>query len=197
MNDKELEIDKIGSKNAPIKITLKTYKGNEIIDIRKFYSDKDGNLKPTRKGISLTRRKVYPLLKSLAKNIDQINSFFEENRDENLFADKISDLESRDIIISEIERHKFFKVNHLGGKDDIIINNEHPFGSYLENLKNELSQIDESLSDKLETLINVLLLTYSKTNSYFGDEEELEVGTFIEDQEINWGRYLKKELNGF
>lgn len=196
-NSEELVIEKVGSKKSPILITLKTYKGREIIDIRKYYTNKEGQLKPTRKGISLTRKKIYPVLKVLAENIDQINDFFEQNRNEELFDNKISNLDTSELIIKEIERHKFFKVNHLGGRDDIIVNRHHPFGDFLENLKEEISQYDEKLANKLEALVNSLLLTYSKTNSYFGDDEELQVGTFVEDQEINWGRYLKKELNGF
>ena len=42
------------------------YKGNKYIDVRIFYKDTDGNLKPTRKGVSLRPEKVAELVTALA-----------------------------------------------------------------------------------------------------------------------------------
>lgn len=43
-----------GSKNSPLVATLSEYEGNRLLDLRKYFRDKQGELKPTRKGISLS-----------------------------------------------------------------------------------------------------------------------------------------------
>ena len=42
------------------------YKGNKYVDVRVFYKDTDGNLKPTRKGVSLRPEKVAELVAALS-----------------------------------------------------------------------------------------------------------------------------------
>ena len=49
------------------------YKGNKYVDVRVFYKDTDGNLKPTRKGVSLRPEKVAELVTALAAAVDGSN----------------------------------------------------------------------------------------------------------------------------
>ena len=49
------------------------YKGNKYIDVRVFYKDTDGNLKPTRKGVSLRPEKGAELVTALAAAVDGSN----------------------------------------------------------------------------------------------------------------------------
>ena len=42
------------------------YKGNKYVDVRVFYKDTDGTLKPTRKGVSLRPEKVAELVAALS-----------------------------------------------------------------------------------------------------------------------------------
>ena len=46
------------------------YKGNKYVDVRVFYKDTDGSLKPTRKGVSLRPEKVAELVAALAAAVD-------------------------------------------------------------------------------------------------------------------------------
>ena len=46
------------------------YKGNKYVDVRVFYKDTDGSLKPTRKGVSLRPEKVAELVAALAIAVD-------------------------------------------------------------------------------------------------------------------------------
>ena len=41
------------------------YKGNKYVDIRVFYKDTDGTLKPTRKGVSIRRDQLDELVSAL------------------------------------------------------------------------------------------------------------------------------------
>ena len=42
------------------------YKGNKYVDVRVFYKDTDGSLKPTRKGVSVRPEKVAELVTALS-----------------------------------------------------------------------------------------------------------------------------------
>ena len=46
------------------------YKGNKYVDVRVFYKDIDGSLKPTRKGVSLRPEKVAELVAALSAFVD-------------------------------------------------------------------------------------------------------------------------------
>ena len=46
------------------------YKGNKYVDVRVFYKDTDGSLKPTRKGVSVRPEKVAELVAALSALVD-------------------------------------------------------------------------------------------------------------------------------
>mgnify|MGYP001202050807 CR=1 FL=1 len=46
------------------------YKGSKYVDVRVFYKDTDGSLKPTRKGVSLRPEKIAELVTALAAAVD-------------------------------------------------------------------------------------------------------------------------------
>ena len=46
------------------------YKGSKYVDVRVFYKDTDGSLKPTRKGVSLRPEKVAELRDALSVFVD-------------------------------------------------------------------------------------------------------------------------------
>ena len=46
------------------------YKGNKYVDVRVFYKDTDGSLKPTRKGVSIRPEKVAELVTALSAFVD-------------------------------------------------------------------------------------------------------------------------------
>jgi len=46
------------------------YKGSKYVDVRVFYKDADGSLKPTRKGVSLRPEKVAELRDALSAFVD-------------------------------------------------------------------------------------------------------------------------------
>ena len=46
------------------------YKGSTYVDVRIFYKDTNGSLKPTRKGVSIRPEKVSELLAALSAFVD-------------------------------------------------------------------------------------------------------------------------------
>lgn len=47
------DIDK-GSRGEVIRVEVTEYKGNHYLNLRVWYTDKEGELKPTQKGIAIT-----------------------------------------------------------------------------------------------------------------------------------------------
>ena len=57
-----------------IVVSESTHMGYDLVDLRVFYKDVDGALKPTRKGISLHREQVGDVIKALSV-IERTNTF--------------------------------------------------------------------------------------------------------------------------
>ena len=53
-----------------IVVSQTEYKGNKYVDVRVFYKDTDGSLKPTRKGVSVRPEKVAELVAALSAFVD-------------------------------------------------------------------------------------------------------------------------------
>ncbi len=54
------DIDK-GSRGEVIRVEVTEYKGNHYLNLRVWYADKDGQLKPTQKGIAIPPDLYYDL----------------------------------------------------------------------------------------------------------------------------------------
>ena len=62
-------ISRIGSKNAPIFVELKEFEGRKLIDLRKYFLDKNSNeFLPTRKGIALNAVQFSQLVETINNN---------------------------------------------------------------------------------------------------------------------------------
>ena len=57
-----------------IVVSATTHMGYDLVDVREFYKDVDGALKPTRKGVSLRREQVGDVIKALSV-IERTNTF--------------------------------------------------------------------------------------------------------------------------
>lgn len=190
----ELELGRIGSEKAPVIIKLNNYKGNDLIDIRKYYQDKEGKLRPKRKGIALSRKTIYPALKLIAENIDKINKFFDVN-EADIAGSNIEELNTGIEIKEEIDSHDFFKVEMLGSEKEIKLNSTHPFGKLFEGFLEELSSYDEELKDQLVKLIGSLFVSYFNSVSQVDAKEQYDAESLFFEHKINWSSYLKRELN--
>ena len=57
-----------------IVVSESTHMGYDLVDVRVFYKDDTGELKPTRKGVSLHREQVGDVIKALSV-IERTNTF--------------------------------------------------------------------------------------------------------------------------
>ena len=56
-----------------VRLTWETYKGIRFLDVRAYYEDSDGELKPTKKGIAIAPDKIDALIDLLRKAQQQLN----------------------------------------------------------------------------------------------------------------------------
>ncbi len=94
---------------------------------------------------------------------------------------------------------EFMELKPLGGNDVLLYNNAHSFISHLNEIITELGAQDDTrskeLARQLKNLIDLLLISYTKAESKFTDEDSV---SLLELLRINWGQYLKtylKKLN--
>lgn len=91
---------------------------------------------------------------------------------------------------------EFIEIHPLGGTDVIKYNLKHPFIEELYRLVEQIksSEIDQELAMKLKSLIDLLIISYAKSESMFDKQKEFKAEKFFEDLKINWGQYLKSYL---
>ncbi|MBF0239795.1 MAG: ATP-binding protein [SAR324 cluster bacterium] len=91
---------------------------------------------------------------------------------------------------------EFIEIHPLGGADVIKYNLQHPFVEELYRLVEQIqsSNIDQELAMSLKSLIDLLIISYAKSESMFDKNREFKAEKFFEDLKINWGQYLKSYL---
>jgi hypothetical protein len=57
-----------------VRLTFETYKGVKFVDVRAYYEDSDGELKPTKKGIAIAPDKIDALIELLRKAKGQLRN---------------------------------------------------------------------------------------------------------------------------
>jgi len=56
-----------------IRVTENTFEGRDLVDVRVYYSDENGALKPTRKGIAIRREQFGDLVDLLMEAREKLN----------------------------------------------------------------------------------------------------------------------------
>lgn len=76
---------KIGTNRNPIFLSLKKWNGRKLLDVRKFFRDKEDESKylPTKKGISLNETQLQQMIDVFNHNEEEISTFFGSSTEEN------------------------------------------------------------------------------------------------------------------
>jgi hypothetical protein len=61
-----------------VRVQIRTYEGRRVIDLRKFFTDKTGQLRPTRKGLTLALTKLPELTRAINKASAAVSDLFDE-----------------------------------------------------------------------------------------------------------------------
>ncbi len=199
----------IGSEKAPILIKLNEYKGRHLLDIRRYYYDKDSReLKPTQKGINLNQE-AFAIVKNilqqqsavieewLSQEAESVESVVRKNFEEQVNA--IEQLRTRQRPhVADQDKWKsssFFDVRAEGGVDRITYNQAHQFKQLLDNLMRILrdssnnEERDKGLT-KLESLFQLILIAYFRSKMLFEGANQMSASDIFETLEFNWGAIL-------
>lgn len=88
----------------------------------------------------------------------------------------------------------FFNTNHYGGKDYLVYNKSHLFFEKLDKIMDRIltEYPDSQVHKDLKTLIDLLLVSYSKSEAMFPAGQVMRVENFIESVKSDWGKYLNQ-----
>jgi len=77
MSDPEIFLKETGNPKNKLRISLSTYNDQKLFNARFYYEDKEGELRPTRRGISLKRNHYLDIIETISKHNDAISDFLE------------------------------------------------------------------------------------------------------------------------
>jgi len=185
-------------------VQLNNFHGRKLLDIRRFFLDKNSNeYKPTKKGIALNRDNFFEVIGILADRIDDINKWFEAESNTfnkgkiikalDEYQEEINKIRKRDSLDDKpYEKQDFrdrrfpfaYGFEHNCGVNIFKKNLEHPINSIVNGTgKNR----------DLAKLIEIIFLSYFKaarrledvTNDGYIDTESLE---------LEWDRELRMNI---
>ena len=189
-------------------ISLAKYKGARLVDIRKYFTDKEsGELKPTRKGLSLQKKNFFALLDALQESRESISSWLDRGNEEyreaaeNILANRAEaqqrmSREAHDIsTVSDSWRSpKFFEIESHGGKDVVVLNQEHSFASALQRLT-DVAQPECGKDHPFIGIVSELLVSYGRAKLLLEEEEEVSASQLFAALEYEWGVILRNYLD--
>jgi hypothetical protein len=146
---------KIGTIRNPILIDFKEYKNQKLIDIRRYYVDKEDSNKvlPTKKGISLNASQLNQIIEVLNSKSKSITDFFGSNELKQINVDMKPTI------------GRAFQCKYENNKTTVVINEELKsklstdnlllFAKLVESFYNALSEVLEQ-EDEIELILDVL-----------------------------------------
>jgi hypothetical protein len=151
---------KIGTLRNPILIDVKEFNNQKLIDIRKYFIDKDDKDKliPTKKGISLNSFQLEQLIDTLNLNAKSVSDFFQVSQSKRI------DVEIKPTI------GRSFQCKYENNKTSVIID---------EKLNDKLSSENLNLFVKMVEAFNISLLDVLE------QEDEMELIMDVFNQKIS------------
>lgn len=182
-------LGKGGSARSPFLIKLTHYEGTPLLDIRSWFTDKEGALRPTSKGVSLSPGRyslVAETLERYAAAIEawlsgeaEVDDLVKEGMEQSdtlakarahysavLAAAEHARLAPGALRVEEVNepRSRFcFAVDHMGGVEQVLVNRAHPFGRRI---------ADAESTEELRELLFRLLASYSHARHSMSDEQD-------------------------
>lgn len=184
MDNNQIEIAKIGSKKNFLLISLKTYKSNQLLDIRRFVTLKNSEtIVPTKKGISLRSDKAEFLIDCFDANREKIIDWLKTDSESSELIE--FEFNTRVIIqksksIGDID---FCKVRFIGSEAEITYNSDHILSKHRDKMDSESSHI-----------LDTIIVSYFETKSVFSSNSVYKSQDFFDLLEMNWSMNISKSL---
>jgi hypothetical protein len=119
-----------------MRISLSQFNGTPILNIRNYF-EKDGEMRPTKKGISISRNKFLDLAKVLNEKQDHIASFLESTKNfdkfeevftqKSLALDQIKTVETANLNIGPTPGRNIAEVKYRGSSAQVSLDANHNF----------------------------------------------------------------------
>ena len=134
-----------GPDRKRMRVELSSYQGHPLLSIREWYKDKSsGDLKPSRKGIALTRNNYLAVKSAIHMHHDQIMEHLRITANDDLSSADASEIKAthgrRIQPVSKINwtisnfrpMSSIFQIDFRGPVADVSFNNSHPYVARLE-----------------------------------------------------------------
>lgn len=191
MSETSKVLAKIGPESSPLVITLDEFKGRRIVDVRRYFTDKETKeLVPTKKGLSLTtgtfnslEEFAYQFGKDVkawlggAANSNAQNLINRSNAVDNNSAN----YQDFEIKFDAWRGHNFFSIASEGNKNIVTFNTLHPFIERLQNKKDT----EEALR-----CIASVIVTFKRA-CYRFDDIDSNYDILFHSLENEWGNLLR------
>ncbi len=202
-----------GNKHNMLVFSLNEYKGARTFDIRKHYVDKKTNdLKPTKKGITVTQSSFGILKEVIDENHEKIKKWLSSADD---FASEIkrhkeleetyieiAKFQDRDYKIKESSWNspEFFQVIGEGGEDRLVLNKKHPWIKTFIEIQTEIHKSDDTeelknFVDQFLKLFVDLLVSFGRARHLCDGNDNPYAEILLDSMMFNWGIFLDRYSN--
>lgn len=198
-----MKIFSIGSASSPFEANLTEYQGNKCIDLRHWYLDKKlKELKPTPKGLTLSKTKFFTLMDELFEHSKEIEDWFSsdksiKNSTSREDSNYILPPKTLKVFFRKMGSHTMFEIEEKGGESDLFINENSKLGGLLAQLlgsKNGFSLGDMD-DDKLELIFLLIISFLRALNKTTFDDHDQKVHNLMCDLELEWKRKFEAIIN--
>jgi len=194
-------MDKILGEDGPARrrkrFSLNEYEGNRLFELREYY-EKDGEFRPTRKGINLNRDNFMELKRVFDRDEDIILEWLrigyvpeevlryqqamEEARQKNFHL-------VGNVMAEEVDNFRdnhLFHVSHQGGTDVVQINTSNKFAQAI--TSEELAKLS---TEEIRGLIIRIFAAYGRARTLLMNSPTTTPELFFESVEYDWSKFLE------
>lgn len=190
-------LGKGGSQRSPFLIKLTHYEGTPLLDIRAWFTDREGILRATSKGVSLSPGRYSLVAETLERyglaieawlsGETEVSDLVRQGAEQSdtlararahysavLSAADRARLAPGQINVEEVDepRSRFcFAVDHMGGEEQVVLNRAHPFGRRI---------TEAESADELRSLLMALIASYSRARYSMSDEQDASLFDLLE-----------------
>ena len=179
-----------GSSKQPLIVKYSEYEGKKLLDIRKYYKSKDGDLKPTRKGVSLTHVQFEAVSNAFEQKGEEIEKWLLSGvtgKTAEVLAAEESKFrkDNLTVTVEEWAGLEMFSYEKNGDGSILKLNKRHP---WIASLLEESEGSDSARS--LQTAIH-LIQSFCQAMNLFDSRSDI-ANEFSETLLGNWGIFSRK-----
>lgn len=191
-----------------VRFRIHEFKGNRLLDIRKFYLSKKPNpvtgkreFMPKRQGINLNRDSFMELKRVLENHDKEILEFLRIGYiPEEMLRYHQAELQAmekgfrlaNDVEILEVNNFRdshLFHVSHKGARDIVEVNTSHPFAKAI-----SIEEIEKSTPEEIRELFATIFAAYSRSRALLLGASASNPEILFEQTEFDWSKFLENYI---